>query len=269
MSPAVSVHITTCNRAELLPRCLDSVLAQEFRDMEILVVDDGSTDRTPEVVREYRNRDSRIRYIRHTQNRGNAAARNTALKQTSAPLVAFLDDDDEWTDPGKIARQVELFGELPGRVAILCTGVTLVDGEGNRREKRVRHPEDLVKHILTRNGIIYSPTVMTRRSVMEEVGGFDERMPRGVDSEFYRNCIVRHGYEVHFQPEVTTAVHEYGAQRMSPVHSREQQLKIIRASLRLLQKYRRHYLRHPGPLLKRLGDIARNTVKLLINTIRS
>lgn len=268
MKPLVSVHITTYNRAERLRRCLDSVLAQDYENLEIIVVDDASEDRTEEVVASYREKDPRIAYYRHERNRGNARARNTALEHSSGEFVAFLDDDDEWTDPRKISRQVALMRELPESTGIVCSGVELVDAEGNRRAKAVSHPPDLVNHILRRNGIIYSPTVLCRASLMREAGGFDEKMPRGVDSEFYRTCIVGHGREVHFMPEITTAVHEHGERRMSPVESTGQQKKILRATTRILGKYAACWPRHPAPLFKRLYDLLSNSAKLLINTVK-
>ena len=118
-APTVSVIIPTYNRAHLLPRALESVLAQTFEDLEVLVVDDGSTDGTEAVVTGY---DDRVRYLRQPQNAGVSAARNRGLREARGEFVAFLDSDDEWF-PEKLARQVERFRELPDRVGLLYCGV--------------------------------------------------------------------------------------------------------------------------------------------------
>jgi hypothetical protein len=86
---------------------------------------------------------------------------------------------------------------------------------------------------------------MTKRDIMEKVGGFDTKMPRGVDSDFYRTCIVKFGYDVHFMPEVTTAVHEYGANRMTPQQSLDSISKSIKTHTYTIIKYFRFYVMHP------------------------
>ena len=94
-NPRVSVVITTYNRASLLPRAVYSVLAQTYEDYELVIVDDCSTDDTPEVVRTFA--DSRIRAIRHADNMGQSAAVNTGIRLARGEYIAFLDDDDEWS----------------------------------------------------------------------------------------------------------------------------------------------------------------------------
>lgn len=103
-APLISVIIPTFNRATLLPRALQSARQQTYPNLEILVVDDASTDNTREVVAA--SGDPRIKYLRHDSNRGGAVARNTGLKAARGDYMAFLDSDDEWL-PEKLARQME------------------------------------------------------------------------------------------------------------------------------------------------------------------
>lgn len=100
----VSVVIPTYNRAELLSRAIDSVLAQTYDDFELLVVDDGSTDDTEAVVTAYD--DDRVRYLAHETNRGANPARNTGIEAAEGEFVAFLDSDDEWR-PRKLEAQLD------------------------------------------------------------------------------------------------------------------------------------------------------------------
>ncbi len=123
--PTVSVIVTTRNRARLLERCLRSVRAQTLRDHEVVVVDDASEDDTPRVAARLASR--RTRFLRRPAPGGAAAARNAALKLVTAPLVAFLDDDDEWR-PEKLARQAAVFADTA--VAFAHTDFDVIDERG-------------------------------------------------------------------------------------------------------------------------------------------
>jgi len=107
---SVSVILPTYNRAALLPRSIESVLGQTYGDLELIVVDDGSQDDTATVVAKVA--DKRVRYVRHTQNRGVAAARNTGLTEARGAFIAFQDSDDQWL-PEKLERQTRAFEEHP------------------------------------------------------------------------------------------------------------------------------------------------------------
>ena len=102
-SPVVSVIIPTYNRAHLIGRAIRSVLDQTYQDWELIVVDDASTDDIPGIVKGFT--DGRVKYIRHDENKGAAAARNTGIQAARGAYIAFLDSDDEWL-PEKLERQV-------------------------------------------------------------------------------------------------------------------------------------------------------------------
>ena len=95
-NPTVSVIIPTYNRAHLVGRAIKSVLNQTYRDFEIIVVDDGSTDNTKDIIKEFQKKDKRIKYIPYEKNKGGSAARNTGIKAAKGEYIAFLDSDDEW-----------------------------------------------------------------------------------------------------------------------------------------------------------------------------
>jgi len=170
---AVSVIIPTFNRAHKIARAIASVLYQTFADYEILVVDDGSEDATSRALAPFL---PHIKCITHSRNLGVSAARNTGIRASHSPLVAFLDSDDYWL-PGKLAAQVSFFSQHPGAVA--CQ----TEERWIRRGVRVN---PMKKH-LKLSGKIFEPSlklcvvspsaVVVKRTLLEEVGVFDEDFP--------------------------------------------------------------------------------------------
>src|SRR5579862_4587648 len=113
----VSVVVPVWNSERFLKKTVESVLAQTYRRLELIVVDDGSTDRSPDIVKSIAAHDDRVRLFR-TENRGAAAARNLGISQSRGPFVALLDNDDLW-HPEKIARQVEVLRRSPPEVGLV------------------------------------------------------------------------------------------------------------------------------------------------------
>ena len=188
--PLVTVVIPAYNAAKYLIESLDSVLAQSFGDFEVIVVDDGSTDETPEILTPYLDV---IRYIR-TENRGPSSARNLAIRESRGELIAFQDADDVWL-PEKLALQVELLEARPG------LGVAFTGSERfNERETLDCNlttgspvPSGWVFDELLSRHFIALSTVVVRRSCLDAVGGFDESL---VGAEDY-NLFLRlaHSYQ--------------------------------------------------------------------------
>ena len=116
-APCVSVAISTWNRAHLVGRAIRSALAQTFEDFELLVVDDGSTDATPEVLAG--QDDARLRRVRHERNHGISRTRNTAIGLARGEWMAFLDDDNEWA-PDYLDRQLALAASRPAAGVVYC-----------------------------------------------------------------------------------------------------------------------------------------------------
>ena len=111
-APTVSIVMPTYNRADLLPRSIASILSQDFDDLQLLIVDDGSTDNTASVVKEIQNQDSRVRYLRLPENRGIGYARNAGLQHVTGKYIGLADSDDLWL-PGKLKTQVEIMEQHP------------------------------------------------------------------------------------------------------------------------------------------------------------
>jgi glycosyltransferase involved in cell wall biosynthesis len=178
--PEVSVIIPTYNRGWCVAEAVDSVLDQDFRDFELIVVDDGSTDETPQLLEGY---GQAIRVL-HQDNRGVSAARNAGIVASRAGLIAFLDSDDLWL-PGKLRCQVEFFASHPE--AFICQTEELWVKNGRRVNPGKRHRKrDGMIFELSLDLCLVSPSaVMVRRELFDRVGRFDESMPACEDYDLW------------------------------------------------------------------------------------
>ena len=258
----VSVNLTTFNRAHKLKRSLDSILRQSYQNIEIIIVDDCSTDNTHQIINNYQVKHRRIKYFKHNINKGNAHARNTALKKSSGYYVAFMDDDDEWIDKKKIEKQVKIF-EDNDKLGIICSSVRLFSDKNSFIDKIILKPKNL-NTVMLKGNIIYSPTVMTKRKIMNELGGFDENLPRGVDSDFCRRCILNYNYKVFFMRDITTNIHQYGRDRMTNIDSLNNIHKSFIAHKIFLKKFWFKLLFNPRALISRIYQILFLILKFLV-----
>jgi len=180
--PIVSVIIPIYNRAHVLARAIQSVLDQTYQDFEIIVVDDGSTDNTEEIVKSFN--DPRIRYIRHEENKGAAAARNTGIKAAKGEFIAFQDSDDKWL-PEKLEKQMKVFENAPAKVGVVYTGFWRIENN-----KKIYIPfswltqkEGNIHKELLKENFIGTPAALVRKECFEKAGMFDEKLPRLQDWE--------------------------------------------------------------------------------------
>jgi glycosyltransferase involved in cell wall biosynthesis len=190
--PAVSVVITCYNYGRFLPEAVDSALGQTHGDLEVIVVDDGSTDETPELVARWRD-EPRFRHVRQ-ENAGQAAAKNHGARLARSPLVAYLDADDRW-HPEKLARQVPRFGRAEVGV-VYCLSL-LMDQAGRtwhpppRKPRRAPRAGQVTAALLFENFVPFSSSVI-RRDLLQRVGGFDENLAMAIDWDLWlrisRHC---------------------------------------------------------------------------------
>jgi len=173
--PLVSVVIPTHNRAAVLGRAIDSVLAQTFRDLDVIVVDDGSTDATPAVLAEIA--DARVRIVSLAKRRGGSAARNAGIRSSRAEWIAFLDSDDEWL-PTYVERQLEKLGSATagfGAAYSSCHQIAS-DGSSTIAPAYGLDEGDVFDSLLRNRRPVTASACIVRRSVLIEVGGFDEEL---------------------------------------------------------------------------------------------
>ena len=199
----VSIVIPTHNRAHLIRRAIGSVLNQIYQDFEIIIVDDASTDNTREVVESFN--DKRIRYIRHENKRGAAAARNTGITSASGKYIAFQDSDDKWL-PEKLGRQVEILETSPSEVGVVHTKFSrIIDNEKVYLTWTTIHTRetDIHKKLLKGN-FIGTPTTLLKKECFERVGMFDERLTQLEDWEMWIRISKYHHFKYLDDPLVIT-----------------------------------------------------------------
>lgn len=222
-TPLVSVIIPTRNRIDLLLRAVRSVQRQTYPHLEIIVVDDGSTDGTSEVIEALG--DPRIRCLRHHLQRGGGAARNTGIGAATGELIAFLDDDDEWL-PEKTEEQLRV---LKGFDAVACSSVEY-GREGADSARRPSDPDTLALKDL-RDGPWGGTGVLMARADVVKSTLFDETLPMGQDWDFFiRLALTRRiaylakpllRYNGGDHPRITNA------RRNVPIAGLEQQLRVV------------------------------------------
>jgi glycosyltransferase involved in cell wall biosynthesis len=259
----VNVIIPTYNYGRYLPRAIESVLAQTYKDIEILVVDDGSTDNTAKISEGYKEKG--VKYFKHEHNKGLSAARNTGIKNTSGQFIAFLDSDDEWA-PEKLALQVELLEKGSVEVGLIYTdvkyikmrpevkAVTLFPAELSRPDYKILVDTVLIEmlylHPVETSGEAFtrlleanlstgsSSTVLARRKCFEDVGLFDENLKYGEDWEMWLR--IAKAYKVGCVNKVLAACWTHGvnmsANKRAMILGREQ----------VLIKHYDAYVAHPN-----------------------
>lgn len=188
--PLVSVIIPFYNRIGLLPRALESVIGQTYKELEIILVDDGSTDDVGPILSEFK--DGRIRYVRHDVNRGVSAARNSGIKAAVGDYISFLDSDDEWL-PTKAERQVASLVGGRGEFEVSYCFSDVVSDVTNKLIGRHNFEEEgnilhhaLIGTIAQEGGnclCILVNSLMLAKEEMLRVGGFDETMRKHEDWE--------------------------------------------------------------------------------------
>jgi glycosyltransferase involved in cell wall biosynthesis len=190
--PLVSVVIATYNMAQYLPKAIDSVLAQTWKNLELIVVDDGSTDNTAEVMEPFKS-DPRVRYL-PTENQGQPRAKNHGLNEAKGDFIAFCDADDLWS-PKKLAIQMPFFQD--SQVGVVYSEVSYIDQNGAPLEKNIpydRYSGQVTEQLVVKNFVPFG-TAVIRRACVEKNGAFDEDLPMGIDWDLW----LRYSIDWHFR----------------------------------------------------------------------
>jgi glycosyltransferase involved in cell wall biosynthesis len=186
VTPKISVILPVHNRADVLPRAIESVLDQELREFELIVVDDGSTDDSAQVAQSFG--DDRIQLIRLDHNRGGNVARNQGIRAAGAPLIAFLDSDDRYL-PNTLAWVAAEFERRP-KLDLLVDSFIKVQPPGARKAAVVRRNPVIDDRELFRTALFTrqlwkaTPAISVKRDIALEAGLFDETLRRLQDFDF-------------------------------------------------------------------------------------
>jgi glycosyltransferase involved in cell wall biosynthesis len=184
-NPMISVLMSVYNGEKYLRPAVDSILCQSFQDFEFIIIDDGSTDRSSEILASYEAKDSRIRIIK-TPNQGLTKSLNLGLTYCQGRYVARMDADD-LSLPDRFAKQVAFLDKSNETVAV-GTGVEFIDEDGEAlgvRERRITHEELEKAHLSGLSGRIMHPSVMLRATAVMEVGGYREDLSAAQDYDLF------------------------------------------------------------------------------------
>lgn len=199
MIPRVSVVMANYNYARFLRAAIDSVLNQTLRDLELIIVDDGSTDESRSIIESYLS-DSRVRFV-PVDHLGQPGAKNTGIDLARAPLVAFLDADDIW-EFSKLEKQTTTFDRDP-TLGVVYSRRRLIDENGNELPYRqpMLYRGDVLPHIFRDNFVCFSSAVV-RRLVFEHLGRFDPSIDLAIDYDFWLRVAAHYRFDYVDEPLV-------------------------------------------------------------------
>jgi glycosyltransferase involved in cell wall biosynthesis len=182
--PLVSVIMSVYNGEPYIEEAINSILSQTLTDWEFLIVNDGSTDATETILKDYASNDSRIKILTNTKNIGLTKSLNLAIRQAKAQLIARQDADDICLST-RLAKQKEFLEDNP-EVGLVGTGLYIMDEQGKIIDRCLPAVEDReIRYALIRHNIFCHSSIMIRKEVFIKVGLYDEHWITSQDYEFY------------------------------------------------------------------------------------
>ena len=254
-NPKISVIIPTYNRAHLLPRAIESVLKQTFKDFELIIVDDASINNTNEIINKYKKKDKRIQYLKHNINSGGPAKpKNTAIKISKGEYIAFLDSDDEWFE-NKLKKQIKVYEDHKNSAIGLVGCQAIKINEITKEKKLIQPPDELEirsPESLKKTVPVSFSSVMIKKSVFKEVGLIDETIKVTDDTDLYIRISRKYKFLFIQEPLINYRVHNNNISEQNIKRS----LKRINNKEKIIEKYKNIYKKYPNIYaneLKKLG----------------
>lgn len=209
-NPTISVIIPTYNRASLLNRSIKSVLNQTFHDFELIVVDDGSTDNTKELINEFMKNDPRIRYIWQENSGGPTKPINAGIKKSKGDYITILGSDDEIL-PEKLEKQIKKFDSVSKNVGLIYCGLQYIPENKNKQSKTIipKLRGNLFTELL-KGSFIGGITPLIKKECFQKLGLFDTSLPSGEDWDMWIR--ISKNYEFDYVPEALAIYHIHGKQ---------------------------------------------------------
>lgn len=186
MKPLVSIVLPTYNRAHTIHKSVESLLTQTYQDIEIIVVDDGSTDNTQQIINDLQEQDPRIRYLKQPHQKGANTARNRGVREAKGEYIAFQDSDDHWL-PHKLAAQMDAI-QITG-VKAAFTAFWKIQGQKKiqipKKNRGIKPGTHSFHKELLKGNFIALPTFVVEKGLVQQAGEFDEKLPRLQDWEMF------------------------------------------------------------------------------------
>lgn len=252
--PKVSVITITFNREDFIGEAIESVLAQSYKDWELLIIDDASTDNTKSIVQAFIDKDPRIKYFKNDANLGIARSRNKGLDLSQGKYIAPLDSDDIWLNNEKLQKQVD-FLDKNLDYAMLGGGIIHID-RGSRQMKKVLFPvyDSIIRNIILQYNPFPQSTLMYRKNIALKCGGYstdytvcddyDLWLKMGTKQKFTNIPQVLAGYRVHggnitHNKRLTTAKEILQIVKLNMKNYKRPYLGLMKAYIRLILSYAR------------------------------
>lgn len=274
-TPIVSVIIPTYNRANLLSRAIKSALSQTFQDFELIIVDDGSTDNTKEVVEKFKKKDNRVKYIWQENSGGPASPKNKGIKASKGEYIAFLDDDDEWF-PEKIEKQLEIFENSKDKNIgiVACNALDVFEDSKTIKEYKIKETKEEKYLPMILNGCLIhsSSSVVVKKNIFKKVGYFDKKLKTADDYDMWIKILSKYNFDFYPHPLFKYYIHGKNISFNESISlKKEQKCIILKKHKDLYDKYPKIYsnkLRYIGNRYIMLGK-KRKARKILIKSIKN
>jgi glycosyltransferase involved in cell wall biosynthesis len=252
--PKISVIVPTYNRSELLPRAINSILNQTFKDFELIIVDDGSTDNTKKIIEKYSENDSRIKYIYQENSGGPPRPKNTGIKIAKGNYIAFLDSDDEWL-PSKLEEQIKKYieNDKNHNIGLVGCGAIIIN-KATKEKEYFTPPRFLLKktpEILQKTIAHSCSSIIIKKTVFEDSGLFDENIKVLDDRDLYIRILNKYKFIFIQKPLFKYYVHD------NNVTNKKNEHKSIKDEQLMLKKYKKIYLTQPDIYYDKLKEIGR------------
>jgi glycosyltransferase involved in cell wall biosynthesis len=247
--PKISVNIPVFNDEKYIRQTLDSVLGQTFSDLEVVIVDDGSTDGTAAIIKGYR--DPRLKYY-YQRNQGIGAARNRALKESSGEYIAFLDHDDLWL-PAKLEKQMALL-EKDSSLGLVFCDTTFFNDRGDmysiyadRKPPRGRVFDEILSWYF-----LSCETVVIRQAVLAQVGEFPPQMMMAEEYDLFLRIAYKYPIDYVDEPLAKYRIHEKNYSWGKELQAIEEEAEAVR---NLRRRFPEVEQRHAAGLQKKMDEL--------------
>lgn len=233
--PLVSVIISTRNRANFIAKAIDSVLKQTYKNIELIIINDSSTDKTSEIISGFAEKDGRIVILTNKVNLGFVKSLNEGIATARGKYIARIDDDDFWSDPEKLEKQIRFLESNPDYV-LTGGGVICLDENGKEISRYLlpEKDEDIRSRLLFDNCFVHS-TVVFKKKAWEKAGGYNENFGEIEDWDLWMR-MGRIGKFYNF-PKYLAHYLQWRRNSLSNFNIRNK----LRNQIEMCRKYRKHY----------------------------